>query len=105
MKPIGDFRRTAEADEIAVYVQCCDVSADPELTVRLDRPEREKRLAGRDDRNNPQLRFAGPCRRGTLAFEIPCSHFHGAAGKKVMPDGDFPGKPGLAVKVGRGAAV
>ena len=31
MKPIGDFRVTGEAADIAIYIKFCEVSADPKL--------------------------------------------------------------------------
>jgi len=31
MKPIGDFRFTGEAADIAIYIKFCEVSADPKL--------------------------------------------------------------------------
>src|SRR6266508_4638918 len=41
MYPVRNFRRSAEASEIAAYFKFREISADAGLAVRLDRPQRD----------------------------------------------------------------
>src|SRR5574340_372596 len=70
----------------AGYVEVNDVQADTEFAIRLDRPGRQDELAGRDHRDDLQLRIGAGHRRVGLALQVASPQLDGEEGKEVMAE-------------------